>query len=58
VPDACQPGQPGNPVGAAGLTIIQQVIVQLAVAIDLPAVFPGFADQITLHVRVQPKSIV
>ena len=47
-PDARQPRQPGNAVGAAGLAVIQQVIVQLAVAIDLAAVVPSFADQIGL----------
>lgn len=28
--------------------MIQKIIVQLAIAIDLPAVLPGFADQIGL----------
>lgn len=44
-PDACQPGQSGNAVRAAGLAVIQQVIVQLAITIDLAAVVPGLPDQ-------------
>ena len=47
-PDARQSGQPGNAVGATGLAVIQQIIVQLAVAIDLAAVVPGPPDQLCL----------
>ena len=47
-PDTRQPGQPGNAVRATGLAVIQQVIVLLAVAIDLAAVVPGPPDQLRL----------
>ncbi len=46
--DTRQPGQSGNAVQAAGLTLIQQVVVQLAVAIDLTTVVPGLPDQLCL----------
>jgi len=46
--DTRKSGQPGNAVRAAGLAVIQQVIVQLAVAINLAAVVPGLSDQLRL----------
>lgn len=43
--DPCQFGQSSNAVQAAGLALIQQVVVQLAVAIDFAAFVPGLPDQ-------------
>ena len=42
------PGQPGNTVRTAALALIQQVVLQFAVAIDLAAVIPGLSDQLGL----------
>lgn len=42
-PDPCQSGQSRHPVRTAGLALIQQVVVQFAIAIDLAAILPGLA---------------
>lgn len=39
---------PGNAVGAARLALIQQLIVQLAIASEPAAVVPGLTDQVRL----------
>src|SRR3546814_13375475 len=46
--DPRQSGQACDPVRAAGLPLIPEVIVQLAIAIDLAAVLPGFFEQLCL----------
>jgi len=43
--DAGEPCEARNPVRAAGLALIQQVIVQLAIAVDLAAYLPGLPKQ-------------
>lgn len=42
-PGTGQPSQSCNTVGAAGLAVIQKVIVQFAVAIDFADVVPGLS---------------
>lgn len=46
--DARQAGETGHPVRATGLALIEQVVVQLAVAIDHATVVPGLPDQVGL----------
>lgn len=46
--DTRYPGQTSNAVRAAGLALIQQIIVQLAIAIDLATVVPGLPNQLRL----------
>src|SRR3546814_19387828 len=46
--DPRQSGQACDPVRAAGLPLITEVIVQLAIAIDLAAVLPGFFEELCL----------
>ena len=48
--DPSLPGQAGNTVGTAGLTLIKQVVMQLAVAIDLAALLPGILNELGLAV--------
>lgn len=47
-PDARQPRQAGHAVRTGRLAVIKQIIVQLAVAIDLAACVPGLPDQFGL----------
>lgn len=44
-PDARKPGKACNTVRAAGLTLIQKIVMQLAVAVDLAAQLPGSVDE-------------
>jgi len=43
--DSGQSSETRNAVGAAGLALVLQVVMQLATAIDLPALLPGILDQ-------------
>ena len=43
--DPGQAGKASHPVRAAGLTLVEQVVVQLAIAVNLAALFPGLPDQ-------------
>lgn len=48
--DACQVGQAGNAIATTGLALIEQIVVQLAIPIDLAAVAQGLPDQCNLSI--------
>ena len=46
--DPSKTGQTRNPVRAADLSLIEKVVVQLAITVDLAALFPCLQEQIGL----------